>query len=165
MTNRFSFLKNASIQTKTAFVIATGLCSGLSPKAPGTVGSLCALLPVWGGAQFGVWGILVLSLFFYFSGWYATGCVLNAQKERDPGYVVIDEFAGQSITFLFVAYLIMPWYYYFIGFALFRFFDIVKIWPASYFDKKVQNAFGVMTDDIVAGIYAGLVLYGLHFII
>ncbi len=165
MVNRFSFLKTASFQTKTAFAIATGFGPGLFPKAPGTMGSLCALLPIWGAAQFGVWGIALLGLFFYLIGWYATAIVLNAQKDKDPGYVVIDEFAGQCIAFLFVAYLIMPWYYYFIGFALFRLFDIVKIWPASYFDQKVHNAFGVMTDDIMAGIYAGFVLYGLHFII
>ncbi len=165
MTDRFSFLQQASFRTKTAYIIATGFGSGLSPKAPGTMGSLAALLPIWGAAQFGVWGILFLSIFFFITGWDATNIVLKTQKIHDPGYVVIDEFVGQALAFLFVAYLNMPWYYYLIGFALFRFFDIVKIWPASYFDKKVCNAFGVMTDDVVAGLYAGLVLYGLHFII
>ncbi len=165
MTNKFAFLKEASIRTKFAYLIATGFGSGLSPKAPGTAGSFAALIPIWGAAQFGSWGIAVLALFFFFTGWHATHVVLKTQPTHDPGYVVIDEFVGQTLAFLFVASFGMPWYYYLIGFGLFRFFDIVKIWPASYFDEKVRNAFGVMTDDVVAGIYAGLVLYGLHFII
>ena len=164
MLKRFVFLDKATVKDKIAFLIATGLGSGLSPKAPGTVGSFCALLPIWGGVQFGVWGIVVLSIFFYLSGWYATYRILKIQKNQDPGFVVIDEFAGQSITFLFVSCFVMPWYYYLIGFMLFRFFDIVKVWPASYFDKRVHSAFGVMTDDIMAGIYAGLILLGFHFI-
>ncbi len=162
---KFDFLKKESLKTKVAYLIATGFGSGLSPKAPGTVGSFAALLPIWGAAQFGVWGILILSIFFFLSGWYATHIVLKTQPIHDPGYVVIDEFVGQTLAFLFVAYLGMPWYYYLIGFGLFRFFDIVKIWPASYFDEKVHNAFGVMMDDVVAGLYAALILYGLHFII
>ncbi len=163
--SKLTFLKNESFKTKVAYFIATGLGSGLSPKAPGTAGSFCALLPIWAAAQFGVWGIAILSVFFFFTGWYATHIVLKTQPNPDPGYVVIDEFVGQSISFLLVAYLVMPWYYYLIGFALFRLFDITKIWPVSYFDKKVHNAFGVMMDDVMAGIYAALILYGLHFVI
>lgn len=163
MFQKFSFLDKAPLFVKINYGIATGLGSGLSPKAPGTVGSLCALLPAWGATQFGTWVVLALTVFFFITGWYATHVVLATQPNKDPGYVVIDEFAGQTITFLLVASCVMPWYYYLIGFGLFRFFDIVKIWPVSYFDKKVQNAFGVMTDDIMAGLYACLILYGIHY--
>ncbi|MBQ9089558.1 MAG: phosphatidylglycerophosphatase A [Alphaproteobacteria bacterium] len=163
MLQKFSFLKQAPLAVKINYGIATGLGSGLSPKAPGTVGSFCALLPIWGAIQFGSIGILVLTFFFFITGWYATHVVLSTQLNKDPGYVVIDEFAGQAITFLFVASYVLPWYYYLLGFGLFRFFDIIKIGFVSYFDKKVQNAFGVMTDDIFAGLYAGIILYGIHY--
>lgn len=82
----------------------------------------------------------------------------KAQKEfqsHDPQWIVIDEFLGMSVAWLFIQnhnllHLI-------ILFILFRFFDIIKIWPASYFDKKMDHGAGTILDDIVSGIYAGLV--------
>ncbi len=145
------------------FIIATWFGSGRSPKAPGTVGSFFAL-PLAVVASWGhMYGILVACFFIFGIGWYSTHRVLKGQKETDPGFVVIDEVVGQTLTFLFVVSkgtLSIPTLI--MGFILFRFFDIVKIWPASYFDKKIQNAFGVMMDDVVAGLYAALVLWGLQ---
>jgi phosphatidylglycerophosphatase A len=98
-------------------------------------------------------------------GWWATNVILVSQKKNDPGFVVIDETVGQTLTFVLVASLGFSWYTLICGFALFRFFDIVKIWPASYFDKSVHNAFGVLMDDVIAGIYAAIVLYGIMFFV
>ncbi len=147
-------------RNRLALLLATWFYSGKSPKAPGTVGSFCSLLLayplVWGGSI----GVVFGTLSVFFIGWWATAVALKSAPKHDPGYIVIDETAGQVLTFLFVAPLVvqMP-LLLFVGFGLFRFFDIVKVWPASFFDKRVPNAFGVMMDDVVAGLYAAVALY------
>ena len=95
---------------------------------------------------------------------YSVRYVLQ-ENEHDPGFVVIDEVVGQSLTFVFVSTVMPSLWMFLIGFVAFRFFDIVKVWPACYFDKKVQNASGVMLDDVVAGLYASLVLLLIHTLI
>ncbi len=161
----FADIKNQPIKTKAAFAIATWFFSGLSPKAPGTVGSFFTLPLVFLLAPLGFWSILFFAILLFFIGQQATSVVLKVKKATDPGYVVIDETVGQLLTFLWVAQNGLIWYDYFIGFALFRFFDIVKVWPASIIDRKTHNAFGVMADDVIAGLYASFVLYGIHFIL
>ncbi len=140
-------------------LIATFFFSGKSKVAPGTMGSLATLplvalvYPLGGGALF------IATLISYLIGIKATKHILATSTNKDPGFVVIDETAGQLTTFLFiVSFAPLSLLNLLLGFALFRLFDIVKIWPCSYFDKKVIGAFGVMTDDIFAGIYAGTVL-------
>jgi len=93
-------------------------------------------------------------------------------KEKDPKEIVIDEFFGQSIPFVIVMFIYtMPptntWtgnlefevYYFFLFFILFRFFDIYKPFPINIIDKKMKNGFGVMLDDIMAGVYTFIVFY------
>ena len=92
-------------------------------------------------------------------------------KEKDPKEIVIDEFFGQSIPFVIVMFIYtMPptksWtsnlefeaYYFFLFFILFRFFDIYKPFPINIIDKKMKNGFGVMLDDIIAGIYTSITI-------
>ena len=78
------------------------------------------------------------------------------EEEKDPGKVVIDEVAGQLLTFTFVAdrlyHNVNEWWIYLMGFIAFRFFDICKLGPVKWFDKNVKNAYGVMMDDICAGL-------------
>ena len=150
-----------------AYFLATWFKSGLSPKAPGTVGSLCSLPLAWFLATYGgTRGIVLGTIAIFLVGWWATHIVLQDKANgTDPGFVVIDETAGQILSFVFIAYLPINVYFYILGFALFRFFDILKPWPVSYFDKKVHSAFGVMTDDICAGLYAGGVLAILNLLI
>ena len=93
-------------------------------------------------------------------------------KEKDPKEIVIDEFFGLSIPFVIVMFIYtMPlteaWtrnlefevYYFFLFFILFRFFDIYKPFPINIIDKKMKNGFGVMLDDIMAGVYTFIVFY------
>ena len=162
---RFKALKEANFYDKTAWIIATWFCSGFAKKAPGTVGSLCSLPLAFVGCLYGTGALLMTSVILFLLGWWATNVILASQKNNDPGFVVIDETVGQTLTFVLVASLGFSWYTLICGFALFRFFDIVKIWPASYFDKSVHNAFGVMMDDVIAGIYAAIVLYGIMFFV
>ena len=150
---------------KFAWLIATWFGSGFAKKAPGTIGSLCSLPLAFIGYFCGVKALLGTALILFLLGWWATKIVLSSQEKSDPGFVVIDETVGQTLTFVLVASLGFSWYTLICGFALFRFFDIVKIWPASYFDKSVHNAFGVMMDDVIAGIYAAIVLYGIMFFV
>ena len=136
--------------------IATGFGSGLSPRAPGTVGSLAALIPRWlwlrelPAMQYAA--VLVASTLV---GVWASNWVIARTHISDPGFVVWDEFVG-----LWIALFLLPasWPWTAAGFALFRLFDIWKPWPVSWADQRVKGGFGVMLDDVVAGCYAAIVL-------
>lgn len=134
-----------------------GFGSGLLPKAPGTFGSAFALLfiPIWLGLGFysSVLAILIMSVL----GIYICGKTAQLMGVHDDGRIVWDEFAGQSITFLPLVYLgQMSWLWAIIGFALFRLFDVWKPWPIRVIDRQVGGGFGIMFDDIIAGIWAAI---------
>jgi len=130
--------------------------TGFSPFAPGTVGTLAAIpfylvlaqlsLPLY---------LLTLAAFISFSCWVSgqAGIVFG---EHDSGKIVIDEVAGFLVTMTAVP---LSWQGVAAGFLLFRFFDITKIPPARYFDRRVKNGCGVVLDDVVAGLYACIFLH------
>ena len=151
------------MKNKLAFLWATYFGLGYSPKAPGTVGSLGTLpLAALISYYYGSAGILIASAIVFFSGVWATHEVIKDQEEKDPSIVVIDETAGQLLTFAIVADNLQGnwenWPLYLIGFGLFRLFDIVKMGPVKWADTKLKNAWGVMLDDIFAGCLAGVFL-------
>jgi phosphatidylglycerophosphatase A len=125
--------------------------------ASGTWGSLVAVLiaPFLVFCPLLIWGAVVLS---FILGVWAIPSLIKDQKDKDPGFVVIDELAGQLLVFAFSPYDMLNPIMYLFGFLFFRLFDILKPWPVSFFDKKVHNAWGIMMDDIVAGMYAALAL-------
>ena len=89
---------------------------------------------------------------------------------KDPRQIVIDEVLGQAMPLIFIIYLssknlinIPVEIYYLLSFILFRFFDIVKPFPVSYFDKQHKNFFGIIMDDIMAGLYTMLIIYLISF--
>lgn len=130
--------------------------TGLIPKAPGTMGSLAALPFAYGlNLWFGGDVLIIATLFVFLTGWWSTAVYVKATGRQDPGEVVVDEVAGQWIPLLIAGTNPV---YFVIGFALFRLFDILKPWPIGWLDKKVKGAFGVMIDDILAGIFALVVL-------
>lgn len=140
-----------------AKLISTWFYTGLAPKAPGTFGSLMTLPFVyladyWGGSM----AILIFATASFVIGIWAADIYAKATQLKDPGFIVIDEVAGQSLT-LWCAGL-NPWLYL-IGFGLFRLFDISKPWPVSWADSKVKGGLGIMLDDVFAGIMGGAVLY------
>jgi phosphatidylglycerophosphatase A len=129
--------------------------TGKSPKAPGTVGSLATLPLIYllHYLSINIYTLIILILFLY-----ATAVVVtqNVQKKfhlHDPQWIVIDEVIGMLITWSFVLSVELP----ILGvvFLTFRFFDIIKIWPASYFDR-LDHGMGTITDDVISGIYAGI---------
>ncbi|MEO8160833.1 MAG: phosphatidylglycerophosphatase A [Arenimonas sp.] len=136
--------------------IACGFGSGLSPRAPGTVGSLLALLPWWLWLrELPPWQYaLVLGCAFALGVWAADWAITKLDRQ-DPGVVVCDEFVG-----LWLALLLAPpgWPWMLAGFALFRLFDIWKPWPVRWADQQVHGGFGTMLDDLLAGAYAFAVL-------
>jgi len=147
-----------------ASLSATVCGIGYLPIAPGTWASAAALVPAWFIAdRLGPLALLGAALLALALGIWATACIQSATGEKDPGRIVIDEVAGQWIA------LIPVWpldiWLYAAGFFAFRLFDIVKPWPASWCDQKLPGAAGVMLDDIVAGIYAAIVVFGLTFVI
>ena len=152
---------------KLAFLQATMCGIGYCPFASGTAGSLATIPVAFVLAYyFGVWGILLGSIVVFFLGVAATKEVLKYTK-HDPSIVVIDEMAGQLLTFVLIAEKLFEnsnvgaFMLYALGFGLFRLFDITKPQPAKWADSKVLNAWGVMLDDVFAGVYAALVLYGI----
>ena len=145
-----------------AFVIATWLYSGLMPKAPGTWGSLAALPFAWALIEYGnLTGLMAGVIVSFIVGLWASSVYMQKSGRADPGEVVIDEVCGVFITCLPLVLYSGPIALedYGMAFALFRLFDILKPWPIRIFDRK-HSAFGVMMDDVVAGILAALILWG-----
>ena len=112
--------------------------------------------------------VLIYVIITFFISLYAVNIFIKDLDNKDPKEVVIDEFIGQSIPICLyeIAHegtkeTNQVLTSYFIMFILFRFFDIVKPYPVSYYDKNFKNSFGVIMDDVVAGLYvvAILVLY------
>jgi phosphatidylglycerophosphatase A len=138
--------------------IALGAGSGLSPIAPGTAGSLAALVPwfVVRGATPIVYAVF-LAIAFALGVW-ACGWAVRKTKVEDPSFVVWDEFVGQWIALLPLVILARSMWWIIVGFILFRIFDIWKPWPVSLADRDVDGGLGVMLDDVVAGAYAAIVL-------
>ena len=130
---------------------ATGFYSGNLPKAPGTWGSLAALVP-W----FFMRNLPLPSYLAMVGVIFVAGCVLAGSAEKildqaDAGAIVIDEFVGMFITLIAVPNHPAAWL---MGFLLFRFFDVLKPFPVSWFDQRIHGGFGIMMDDVVAGLYA-----------
>ncbi len=138
-----------------SYLISTFFYLGKLPKAPGTWGSLGALL---------VWSFIPESLFFRFIllsltliiGFIACENTLKESDDPDPSFIVIDEVVGLWITLLFVPKTI---FLFILGFLLFRLFDILK--PSFIYSVQfLKGSWGVMLDDILAGVLSLLVLWG-----
>ena len=162
---RYSFTKKLYLK----FIykpIATGFGVGYSPFAPGTAGALLACLLLGGYVQgigfnnntnFQIGFIIIITLTTLLGVWATRN--LQAEWGEDPSRVVVDEMIGVWINLLFVP---LTWQNIFIGFVLFRFFDIAK--PLGIRKMEAfENGWGVMLDDVLAGIYGNIVLQGILF--
>jgi phosphatidylglycerophosphatase A len=138
-------------------LLATWFGSGLLPWAPGTWGSLAAL--PFGLAIFwlsGPFGLLAASVAVFALGLWAADGYEQAAAIKDPGAIVIDEVVGQWIALipagLNPAGVVL-------AFLFFRAFDVAKPWPVGWADRHLKGAFGIMADDVLAGIYAAAAVY------
>ena len=143
------------VLTDPVHFLAFGLGAGLAPYAPGTVGSLLGVLLAW----------LTLDLTLVAHLWIAAGLIgfgvwLCGESSRrlgvhDHGGIVWDEIAGMYVTLLVAA---PTWTAWALGFLLFRAFDIVKPWPIRDLDHRLGGGPGIMLDDLVAALYAAILL-------
>jgi phosphatidylglycerophosphatase A len=136
-------------------LLATGFGVGYSPVAPGTLGTLVAILIYYFLSEISppLYEITLIG-FFFLSVWVSE----NAERffrKKDDQRIVIDEIIGFLTTMLWVPKTIR---FVIIGFFLFRFFDILKPFPIRRLEKGFKGGFGVVLDDVVAGVYANIVL-------
>lgn len=141
----------ASVWRNPVHFVAFGFGSGAAPFAPGTFGTLAAI-PFYLLLQYLPLGSYLLVLVVAF----VVGCWLCEITSRDIGVhdhggIVWDEFVGFWITMIAAP---PGWLWIVIGFALFRLFDILKPWPIRWVDKQVHGGFGIMLDDVLAGLFA-----------
>lgn len=152
--------RQLEVLDKVLYSLGVGLGSGLSPKAPGTVASFVVLflapLWLWLGIGATVISIAVMTIL----GIWICDRTADIMQVHDDARIVWDEFAGQSIVLLpLMAFNQVNWLGILVAFALFRLFDIWKPWPIRYADHQLTGGFGIMVDDILAGIIAAAVLY------
>ena len=142
---------------RVVLAFATGLGFGYSPWAPGTVGSLWGLVLVWGMQRSELngigWGIV--TALFALVGVPLCAKAADLMGRKDPGCVVWDEIAAFPVVF---AMTTVTWTNAVVGFLLFRLFDITKPWPIRRCER-LPGGWGIMADDLIAGLYAGACLW------
>jgi phosphatidylglycerophosphatase A len=143
--------------TRLAFIIAWAGGAGKSPWAPGSAGSLLAvILAPWCFLPLPLaFRLGLLALLFPLGAW-AGGRVARLRGREDPGEVVIDEVVGQWLTLLWLP--AASWGELAAGFMLFRVFDIFKPWPISASERWLPGGWGIMLDDVLAGLAAAITL-------
>lgn len=136
-------------------LLCTGLGVGNIPFFPGTLASFSILPAVWFLKQnYGVTFFFIFLIFYFLISLILIKICIEKEKKKDPSYIVIDEHIGQAVALLFCNETIEN---YLLAFVLFRFFDILKPFPISYLDN-INNSFGIIADDIAAGLIAGIAL-------
>jgi phosphatidylglycerophosphatase A len=143
-----------------AVLLATWFGVGFLPVGPGSWGSLTALPLAWAICTVaGKLGLAIAALALIGLGAWAAQVVIARCGLQDPGAIVVDEVAGQWLVLL-AAPPTLPAYA--LAFVLFRLFDILKPWPVGWADRSVCGGFGIMLDDLLAAVYALLVLFAIE---
>ncbi len=136
-------------------LLAFGFGSGAAAKAPGTWGTLAAVVPYLALAQLPLLAYLSVVLLAFIAGVYICGRTAADLGVHDHGGIVWDEFVG-----LWISLIALPagWPWLVAGFVLFRIFDIAKPWPIGWADRRVSGGLGIMLDDVLAGFYTLFIL-------
>lgn len=132
-------------------LISVGFGTGLSPRAPGTVGTLVGFPLYWGLCALTLGAQIAVLFFLFVAGCYLCDITGKALGEADHGAIVWDEIVAFCAVLLTVP---EHWAWWAAAFGAFRFFDIVKPSPIGWFDRRYKNGFGVMFDDVLAAAYA-----------
>lgn len=137
--------------------LALGFGTGLAPKAPGTFGTLLGLALYWLLQYLAVSPIIFIAITIvcFIAGIWICQYTADALGVHDHPAIVWDEVVGYLITMMFAP---SGWLWMLVGFGLFRLFDIWKPWPIRVIDRSVHGGFGIMFDDVLAGVYAAIVL-------
>jgi phosphatidylglycerophosphatase A len=146
---------NKTVLTHPIHFLAFGFGSGLAPFAPGTFGTLAAVPLYLLMIKFSLPIYLAITLLSISVGFWLCGRSSKMLGVHDHSGIVWDEFAGFFITMIAAP---QGWQWIVFGFVLFRLFDIWKPWPIYIIDKKVQGGVGIMMDDVIAGVFALVVL-------
>ena len=155
---------------KINILLSTFFGYGYLTKIPGTITSAVTTIFIYIAYEIlGYTEIKFSIIFFILLFLYSFYAVKEAESEfenKDPRQIVIDEVLGQSMPLILILYLnqnnlisVSIEIYYILSFLFFRFFDILKPFPVSYFDKHHKNYFGIIMDDIMAGIYTMILIY------
>ena len=143
-------------------ILATGFGVGYSPLAPGTLGTLITI-PFYyflSTIPSPIYEITLIG-FFFLSVWISENAEIFFGRKDDPR-IVIDEMMGFLITMIWLPKTI---FFVVAGFFLFRFFDILKPFPIRRIEKRWRGGYGVVSDDVLAGIYANIILQLTHLIV
>ncbi len=132
-------------------LMSFGFGSGLSPFASGTFGTLAAIPFYYYMQSLSIAYYLMMVALTFALGVYICDVTSKALGVHDHGAIVWDEFVGYFITMIAVP---SGWAYIVVGFFMFRVFDVFKPWPIHILDEKVSGGFGIMIDDVLAGVYA-----------
>ena len=157
-------------------LISTFFGCGYVKIVPGTFTSFVVTLLIYIAYEIFNYTSLKFSIIFFIIlfvySFFAVKDSENEFENKDPRQIVIDEVLGQWMPFIFLLYLnqtnkinIQIEIYYIIAFFSFRFFDIIKPFPVSYFDKNHKNYFGIIMDDVMAGLYSMILIYLISLII
>jgi phosphatidylglycerophosphatase A len=153
-------MKKTPAADAAALTLATWFGCGYFPAGPGTAGSICALAIAIGLHAWLGWGPLAflgLALAMLAPGVWAADRAAVVLNVKDPGLVVVDEVLGQWITI--AGATVLNWKSWAAALILFRLLDIWKPWPVRRFER-LPGGIGIVADDVVAGIFGSLVLYG-----
>jgi phosphatidylglycerophosphatase A len=137
--------------------LALGFGSGLAPVAPGTFGSVVGVLAALFVQRLPLLGELAVIVSAFLAGIWICGESARRLGVHDHPGIVWDEIVGMLVTMAFAP---AGWAWLLGGFVLFRFFDILKPWPIRKLDHGMDGGLGIMLDDVLAGVYAGLLLFG-----
>ena len=151
-------------------LLSTFFGYGYLTKIPGTITSAVTTIFIYVAYEILEYKDLKFSIIFFillfFYSFYAVKDSETEFQNKDPRQIVIDEVLGQSMPLILLLYLsqtnqinISIEIYYILSFIFFRFFDILKPFPVSYFDKYHKNYFGIIMDDIIAGLYSMILIY------
>ncbi len=140
--------------------LALGFGTGLAPKAPGTFGTLAALPLYFLMMNLTIPMFIIITLIITIVGFWICDRAANDMQVHDHGAIVWDEVAGMLITMIAAPVGLLP---LMVGFCLFRVFDILKPWPIMLLDRHVKGGFGIMIDDVLAGIFAAISLQAIHY--
>ena len=146
---------------KPSHLFATWFGVGLIRPAPGTWGSLAALL-LWYFAEFLHSSIYIILPIFILFSWLICSQASQDSDAKDHSAIVIDEVAGMLVALSFVNHEVIIYLW---TFLLFRLFDIWKPWPISLADKNVEGGLGILLDDLIAGLFAGGIIYAIFIFI
>ena len=144
-----------TVLTDPVHLLAFGLGTGLSPVAPGTVGTVLGVVLAWLTLDLGFNVQIGIAIVLVLAGIWICDNSSRRLGQHDPGGIVWDEIAAMYIVLLVAPPTITAWI---LAFGLFRAFDIVKPWPIRDLDHSIGGGLGIMLDDLVAALYAAILL-------